>query len=255
MPIVPCFDPTTGASGGPASGGTPPVLCPFYDLPFETVDLTDGTWTLLDPDSLIDTVTFDGTHNIIVWNALGTGSGDYIWTDTNNRAPRWYKLLTINGTQVTSDDMLALGLLLETDDSYTDFNQRAVGGMAVDPTSTVSSTIQCVGTVLTRAGTANQNYGAFTINGQSTGSGATAAKGVGLVQVGGQFLGASSYHVLDSSNVRVASGSRPANATVPAGDDLYLCFGVGTRSSWDTVAAGDDQRIRLGYRAIKWSIP
>lgn len=253
MPIVPAFDPTTGASGGPASGGSSGVS--FYDLSYETVDLTDGSWTLLDPDALVDTVSFSGGFNTIVWNALATGSTDYIWSGTNNRAPRWYKLLTIDGSQVTSDDMLALGLLLEADDTFTDFNQRVVAGMAVDPTSTVSSTIKCVGSVFTRAGTGNQTYGAFTVNSQTTGSAATAAKAVGMVQVGGQYLGSSIYHVLDGSNVRVQSGSRNATSVVTTGTDVYLCVGVGTRVGSDTVSAGDDQRIRIEYRAITWSIP
>jgi len=253
VPIVPAFNPTTGASGGPASGGGGGVS--LYDLPFDTVDLTDGSWTLLDPDSLVDTVSFSGGYNTIVWNALAVGSADYIWTGANNRAPRWYKKLTIDGSQVISDDMLALGLLLEADNTFTDFNQRVVGGMAVDPTSTVSNTIKCVGSVFTRSGAGNQTYGAFTVNSQTTSSAATAAKVVGMVQVGGQYLGSSIYHVLDGSNVRVQSGSRNANSVVTASTDLYLCFGVGTLGNADTVSAGDDQRIRLGYRAIKWSIP
>lgn len=252
MGIVPAFDPATGASGGPAAGDGGESL---YGLEFTEIDLTDGSWTLLDPDSLVDTVSFSGGYNTIVWNALAAGSADYIWTGANNRAPRWYKKLSIDGTDVVSDDIFALAMLMEADDTFTDFNQRAVMGAAVDPTSLLSATIKCAGSVFTRAGAGNQTYGAFTINSQTTATAATARKMVGMAQLGAQYLGTSIYHILDASNVRVQSGSRNATSVVATGTDIYLCVGVGTIFNSDTVSAGDDQRIRLGYRAVKWSLP
>jgi hypothetical protein len=57
MPVVPCFDPTTGASGGPSGGGGTPSLS---DVAFTVVDLTDGSWTLFDPDNAVQSVAFAG---------------------------------------------------------------------------------------------------------------------------------------------------------------------------------------------------
>ena len=57
MPVYPVFDPTTGASGGASGGGGGGggTDGPTNAITPEVVNLTDGTWTLLDPDGLIDT--------------------------------------------------------------------------------------------------------------------------------------------------------------------------------------------------------
>ena len=97
MPVAPAFNPTTGASGG----APPAASASLANLPLTVVDLTDGSWTLEDPDNLVASVTHAGGDNIVTWNALAAGSADYNWSGgTNHRAPRWYKLLDIDGTQV-----------------------------------------------------------------------------------------------------------------------------------------------------------
>ena len=88
MPVTPCFDPATGASGG----APPAASASLYDLTLTEVNLADGSWTLEDPDSLVDTVTYSASGNLVTWNTLAAGSANYRWdSGTTVRAPRWYK--------------------------------------------------------------------------------------------------------------------------------------------------------------------
>jgi len=83
--IVPVFDPDTGAPGGPATGGGVSLA----SLPWRTVDLTDGSWSLTDPDSLVKSNTYSGGFNNVVMNALAAGNTDYAWGSApRSSAPR-----------------------------------------------------------------------------------------------------------------------------------------------------------------------
>ena len=117
MPVIPCFDYNTGASGGPipcGGGGTS-----LADLTPVLVDLTDG-WTLYDPDNLVQSVTHSAGWNTVTWEAAGASS-NYNWSTASGsqRAPRWYKKLILSTTQVVSTDCLAFHSEMEasrTDD-------------------------------------------------------------------------------------------------------------------------------------------
>lgn len=81
MPIAPVFP---GASTG---GGTTTDLAA---LPLgDAIDLTDGSWTLLDPDSLVKSTTHSSGVNTVTFNALGAGNLDYVLATnhTDYRAP------------------------------------------------------------------------------------------------------------------------------------------------------------------------
>ena len=89
-------------------------------LGFVAVDLTDsGTWTLTDPDDLVDTVTHSSGVNQVVMNALVAGSNDYSWaTSSTQRAPRWTTPLYAvdadgNNVRVTSGDTYVLQTVIE----------------------------------------------------------------------------------------------------------------------------------------------
>jgi hypothetical protein len=75
-----------------------------YSLP---IDLTDGSWTLFDPDSLVANVSHSNGFNTVVWNNLAPGNQNYNWgSGASHRSPRWYKDLEINGSQVTVEDII-----------------------------------------------------------------------------------------------------------------------------------------------------
>ncbi|MCP4091422.1 MAG: hypothetical protein GY746_16775, partial [Gammaproteobacteria bacterium] len=70
MPVSNVFDPNTGGATGGGGGGSAPATS-LYDLPWgDPIDLTDGSWTLLDPSSIVKSVAFAGGFNTITFNAL-----------------------------------------------------------------------------------------------------------------------------------------------------------------------------------------
>jgi hypothetical protein len=107
MPIAPTFNPTTGASGGasaPAAGGDDLNAVTWTD-----VDLTDGSWTETDPDSLASSVSIAAGVNKVTLAELAVGSINYNWTSgSTHRAPRYHKLLVPDGDQIGSDDFFFL---------------------------------------------------------------------------------------------------------------------------------------------------
>lgn len=255
MPITPCFDPTTGASGGAA----PAASASLYDIPFEgPLDLTDGTWTLYDPDSLIQSISFAGGWHTVVWNALAAGSSDYNWSGgTNHRAPRWYKAAEIGANRLTSDDITQAIFYIQTDNvNRGNFDSAIAHGICVDPTSTVANDIAGCGLYAnaTVAGT-NTALGVWTVN-------ASASTGVGssdrcltTFQYGGGHCGSGCFTVVDNLGARVQNGSRNATTTLPAATDLFWMVGLGTRGNTITIALNDEsQRFKVFQTAVKTNL-
>ena len=248
MPVAPAFNPTTGASGG----SPPAASASLANLPLTTVDLTDGSWTLLDPDSLVASVAHAGGFNTVTWNALGSGSTDYNWSGgANHRSPRWYKLLAIDGAQVVSTAHLLLTTRMELDTSVSDFNQQAVFGAAFDPTSTTATTIDGTGDMLSKTSTGNVAYGTWQVNASTSGANAANAYGVATVLRGHNALGSGVYIGSDSSGVAKVAGSRNSNQLVATSgsQNVFLMVGVGPRSNSDTISASDQQKFKASFVA------
>ena len=171
MPITPCFDPTTGASGGAAPAGPGPSLA---NVPLTEVNLNDGTWTLYDPDNLVKSMSYAAGYHTVTWNAAS--GGDYNWTATTaHRAPRWHKVLNVSETDILSTDFLVFTSRIQSDLTVAEFNQQVVIGVADDPTTTVATDIDGTGgdglNMTNSPGTINVNGG--TVN-NTTGNGFTA---------------------------------------------------------------------------------
>ena len=250
MGIVPVFDPTTGASGGPAGGGGSASL---YDVAFTgPINLTDGTWTLLDPDNLIQSISYAGGYHTVVWNALAAGSSDYNWgSGSNHRAPRWYKAAEIDGNQLTTDDITQAVFYAQTDNANRgDFDSMMVHGVCVDPTSTVANTIAGCGLIAICIRTASgTNLGVWTVNGSASTSTASSDRCMTTYQYGGRHTGSGAFTILDASGIRIQNGSRNAAVVLPATTNLHWIVGLGTRTNSTTIGAGDEsQRFKI-YRA------
>lgn len=249
MPVAPAFNPTTGASGG----APPAASASLANLPLTVVDLTDGSWTLEDPDNLVASVTHAGGDNIVTWNALAAGSADYNWSGgTNHRAPRWYKLLDIDGTQVVSTDHLAFTSRLQNNPSVNDFDQQVVIGAAFDPTSTVASTIDGTGGMFAKTASGNPAYGTWQVNSSTSGTNANNLYGVATVLRGHNALGSGVYLNSDSSSVVRGAGSRNSNqlAATTGSQNVYVMVGVGPRANTNTISANDQQRFKASFVAV-----
>jgi hypothetical protein len=252
MPIIPTFDPSTGASGGPAPTGS----ATLYNVPFEgPIDLTDGSWTLYDPDSLIQSISYASGWHTVVWNALAVGSADYNWSSgTDHRAPRWYKSAEIDGNQVTSDDLMQSVFYIQTDNTNRgDFDNAIVHGVCVDPTSTVATTIIACGLYANAlaAGT-NTALGVYTVNGSATTGVGTSDRCMTTFQYGARHSGSGAFTVLDNQGYRIQNGSRNSVNVLPSTTNLNWIVGLGTRANTTTIALNDEsQRFKLYRVAVK----
>jgi len=252
MSVTPCFDPVTGASGG----APPAVSASLYDVPFDgPIDLTDGTWTLYDPDNLIQSISYAGGWHTVVWNALAVGSADYNWSaGTNHRSPRWYKAAEIDGNQVTSDDITQAIFYIQTDNTNRgDFDNGIVHGICVDPASTVATTIAACGLYANALSGGTQTaLGVFTVNGSATAGVGSSDRCMTTFQYGGGHGGSGCFTVIDNSGGRIQNGSRNSAAILPAATDLFWMVGLGTRGNTITIALNDEsQRFKVYRKAMK----
>ena len=248
MPVTPCFDPTTGSSGGASGGGGAASL---FDLAFTTVDLTDPSWALFDPDGLIDTVSHSAGFNLVTWNNV-VASQDYNWSATgDHRAPRWYRLLTVSGNQVTTASHLVFTSRLQNDPTVNDFNQQIVMGPAINPALIPSLSILGAGGAFTKTTAGNPAYGTWQINASTTGSNAALEYGKTSVLWGGDSAGAGVYINFDNTDNAINSGSRNSNQNSLSGGtvNLYVMVGVGPRLNTNGISAGQQQKFSAGYVA------
>ena len=244
MPIVQVFSPTTGAAIGGGDG--PVVSASLYNVPWGIpIDLTDGSWTLLDPSSLVKSVSFAGGFNTVTFNQLAVGSQDYNWTSGSNiLSPRWYKKVEIEETQITTDDVTNSLFYMEVDNSIRDFNNLQVNGICEDPTSTSLTTMRGTGATynMTTPGGSNAPMGVWTVNGSATTTSGTNNRVFTQSQWGGRHTGSTTFTLLDSNGFRVQNGARNANSLLSSTVDAHWIVGVGTRG---IIAIPDDGQVRF----------
>ena len=255
MPIAPCFDPNTGASGGASAGGS----ASLYDLEFDgPIDLTDGTWTINDPDSLIKSITYSAGVHTVVWNALAAGSANYRWdSGSTHRAPRWYNAAEIDGTQLTSDDVIQSVFYVKTDNTNRgDFDSAMVHGICVDPTSTTANTIAGMGLLATAQSSGSNTFlGIWTVNGGASTSASASARCLTTTQYGGRHTGSGCFTIVDSSGYRLQNGSRNGSLVLSSSANLHWIVGIGTRSNTTTITEDDEsQRFSIWRKAVKMDL-
>ena len=236
---------TTGGGGGGVS---------LYQLPWTTVDLTDGTWTLYDPDSKLDTsfgtngVFHNLGYNRVQWGASATGS-DYNWSaGPDHRSPRWYKDLTIDGNAIKTGDFLTLAIRSQLDNAVDDFDQQVVFGTSVWPDLVTDTAVGGVGAIITKLQGGNNAFGAWTVQSSSTHTNRTYM--VSTVTRGGGGVGASAYQVYDATNTATGAGSRATTLVGSLTLNVRLIVGIGIRQNTETVVSGNNQRFAFQYAAI-----
>jgi hypothetical protein len=232
---------------------------PLNNISFgNAINLTDGSWTLLDPDGLIQSISYAAGYHTVVWNDLLAGSANYNWSSgTVHRAPRWYKDAEVNNIQIVSDDIVQAMFYLQVDNAFKgDFSNAIINGICVDPTSTASTNIAGMGSCHNIiAPTGNPALGVWAINGSSTSSAGAPTRSIVTSQYGGQHVGSAVFTNLNAGGVRVQNGSRNGNIAIASSVNLKWIVGLGTRSNTDTITLGDEsQRFKLYHKAVKMNI-
>jgi len=224
-------------------------------LAFEEVDLTDGSWTLYDPDSLVKSVAFASGYNTITWNELAVGSSKYnpgvrvgahYW-------PRWYKALVIGSTAVVADDWLELVTLMQCDTSVNEFHQQVVAAAANNAATTDVDDMAGTGGVYAKLTSASCAYGTWMEDSPSYESTGTPARALCVVNRGGRGVGSGAYGTMEATADRALGwNTRNADRTIiaAASDPVYLMVGAGTRGSTDTIADSAQNSFRIGYKAL-----
>ena len=258
MPITQVFDPVTGAANGGGSGGGGGSAS-LRDLPLTEIDLTDGSWTLSDPDGTLKSVTFSAGFNIITLNEK-LASADNRWdTGTNCTMPRWYKDFQIDNVDITVDDVIQFIVRLERDlTAGTNFNPSFVAGLANDPTSTVLNTVRGNGAIHTRIGAGNPAYGTWQNNSSTSGTSADNDFGLTSVMRGYNALGSGTYLNVDTApnpDDIATSGSRNSNINASgtaSGTTVKIMVAPGTRSNTDAIPADAVYKMKIHFGGITW---
>lgn len=245
--MIPQIGPTSRPV--PAGGGGD-----FGAIAMEGIDLSADGWTLYDPDSLLDNVAVAGGVHTFTMNELLAGSTNYAWsTGSAHRGPRWHRpLLDANGVRVTSDDMWIMRVDLAWSAPTLQFASEVAVGVALDPTSTVPTTIGGTGNIQQAFATGSPSYGVWTINSATTGGTGGTVSGTTITWLMNKGVGSPSGLAFDSTPARTNSLSRNANINYGSGVDLFLMVGLGTRGS-AAIADGADVRCTMATRLLKFS--
>ena len=239
-------------SGGGGGGGGGTSLA---DLTPTLIDLTDGSWTLMDSDNLVSGVTHSGGWNTITWNTVNADA-KYNWSTASGgqHGPRWYKRLLIDTTQVTSTDSMIF--LTEMEASRTDdFLSKVILTAAENPTDTDVAVIRATGGVANKVSTSQISGGTYSYSAETVTQNAALGKSISASIRGHESLGIGCYIALNDSTpaTGVSMGSRPSNRSnagaAGAGQDLWLMVGVGPKTSAIGVTASDTQRFQLSFVA------
>ena len=254
MPVFPVFDPTTGASGGASSGGGGGGTS-LADLTPIPIDLTDGSWTLLDTDGLVSSVSHSGGFNTVIWNTV-VADAKYNWSTASGgqSAPRWYKRLVIGTTQVTSTDTLLFTTEMEASRTD-DFLSKVILTAAEAPTDTDVAVIRATGGAANKVSATQISGGTYSYSAETVTQNAALGKSISTSLRGHESLGVGCYIALNDSDpaTGISMGSRPSNRSnagaAGAGQDLWIMVGVGPKTSAIGVTAGDQQRFALSFVA------
>ena len=227
------------------------------DIALDEIDLTDGTWTLEDPDSLVDTVAFSSGQNTVTFNAVSGSANLNIGSGSNFRGPRWYKLLSVSGQQATTATPIVFLTRIEPDNSSaSDFGQRHVIGTSHQPTSTVTNTINGAGAgwQINDASTTIQ-MGAWTRSAVNLTSNSLNHRQVMASLRGFESLGSPSFLNLRSNDVCVGTGARNSNANAIGGNgaNLYVIVALGTNANTAAITAGDQAIFKASFVASSYT--
>lgn len=346
MPVAPCFDPTTGASGGATGGATPPTLSvsgrtnrsaytvssgarsltisnpdaasllttvklstdgsavtvtdptstspswtaaaggasglayevtvtatkggavsqvsfteavdstAFVDVSPIAVNLTDGTWTLYDPLSLVKSITYDAPTQVhtVTMNALAAPtSSQNPCGGTYYNGPRWYKALSVQGTNITADKIVSLMMTATPTVSTAGWNQRNIWGTTCAPTSEIGGSAGLCGIGIVWQAPAGTEQGVYRLISAYTQSSALSVSQWGQVSRGkNNILGTVNTSFKSNGEVSTVAGNVLEQVIPAAQNDsqVYLYCGLGIKTNSSTIPQDAQTQFKLGYQPM-----
>jgi len=214
----------------------------------EIVDLTDGSWTLFDPDNLIDTsygtngATYDEStgETVIKMAGLAQGNAKYMIAASNggHHWPRWYRVIP-NATNLTTNVMTTE---LVNNPSVTPWARSIALGICNVPTNTDPNILDGTGGFFRHGGSPSNatQYGVWMLSSQTSGSNLLNERGEATIMRSRDSIGSGTYIVSRDTGRAILSGSRNSNfnAGIGAGDAVavYHILGIGTYGTGGIVA-------------------
>jgi len=229
------------------------------NLELTTVDITDGSWTLVDINSGIKTQAFEDNAVKITTNAISAGTIN-IFANAAYNGPRWYKKLTdADGDQLTQNDDF---IFIVVQQPMSSSNPAPLGfgcGYSLDPLATGSnaqnnqawngSAVYNDGSN-TSTGNDNDFTNALFSNGASVGgSNLNHDSIVRAIISYNNKRGNMTHTISNKTNV-----TDRAVITFTGSVDLYVQVGLGGR--YNNVSALEDaeQKQKIQYGVIKLSM-
>ena len=222
----------------------------LWDMTPIDIDLTDGTWTLYDPDGLVKSITNTAGVHTVTMNAV-VGNNNYVWGGTTFLGPRWYKSLQISGNQVTADQFLNVQHFYNSTHTLAPYAQRNVFGTTGDPTNTNPGNAGICGIGLTWQGNGTE-MGVFRQGNVYTQSNALHRSSWGTIQRGDNNIGCATSYNLKENQVLGSTAGNLIVQPLPGAQvdsDLYLFIGLGTKTGSTNIVQDDQIQFSLGYLA------
>jgi hypothetical protein len=228
----------------------------LYDVATEVVDLTDGTWTLYDPDSLVQSISFDsgtGEHTVTM-NELAAPNSNYNpCGGTGYTGPRWYKALEISGNAVNADDVITMIHTADGTITTAGWNQRNIWGTTCNPTGLIVGNTGICGIGIVWESPAGTEQGVYRLGNAYTQASALSVNQWGLIQRGrDHVLGSLNTSFKSNGAVSTVSGNVLEQILGPAqyGLPVYLYFGLGIKTNTSTIPLNAQTKFKLGYQAL-----
>jgi len=247
------------ASGG-GGGGSEDI--DSSDVTYETINLTTG-WTLLDPDSMINTVTVNSGVHTFTFNAVADVLPEHTPTNATPKWPRWYRRLSPNGSDCSTNQHLALfSRMSDLTRNFTGsdtFGIYMLHGLHEDPTEITSRSDMKASEFFVQwnsGASANPQFGGI-CNAQRTAfaTGANQNRWFGHVitrpnlHIGVTGWGMKTDDTFVGNGFRQYPSSNPFSTPAVA---IYEVVGLAfSNATSDTIAAGDSITMKIMSRGMK----
>jgi hypothetical protein len=228
------------------------------DLEMNLVDLTDGSWTLIDINSNVKSVAFEDSANKLTLNAISAGTIAQLSNNAYNSA-RWFKpLVDSKGTQIYTSDQF---IFITTTQPLSSSNPSPFGlavGSSINPygTGSVGQTRQCFHYISvtnesdsSSTGTKHEYDAILKMAGGGTVSNILTSSVVQMTQAWNSKRGAG---IATFSNIenKVSSNLSTISASVP----LYLQVGLGARQNSYSALEDAEHKQKIQFLVIRLDI-
>jgi len=213
----------------------------FVDVSPIAVNLTDGTWTLYDPLSLVKSISYDAPTQVhtVTMNELATPTYDQNpCAGSTYDGPRWYKALTVQGTNITADQNVSLMMTATPTITTAGWNQRNIWGTTCAPTLTNAGNSGICGIGIVWQAPSGTEQGVYRLISAYTQSSALSVSQWGQVSRGeNNILGTVNTSFKSNGAISTVAGNVLEQPLPAAQNDsqVYLYCGLGIKTNSSTI--------------------